>query len=281
LPFSRPTGLLAGYHSHQPVAEIPEIEIFGEQWAPRNFKIGLHTHDIWELYLQLKGGTVWEASGREYRVAANGLLAVPPGVVHQLILTPDSRHHFYYCGVDVGRVLADRPELLSNWPGDRIILRHRAQSLVASFRTLAREITLDLPYRAVGARSALDQLLIEASRLIVASEPAPALLAQHPAVMHARDLIDMQPEYNWSLSELAARSNVSPSHLGERFRTEVGVPPRQYLLQARLNRALELLSEGDLSITQIALDLGFSSSQHMAAMIKKRTGKSPSEHRKR
>ena len=277
--FSRPKGILAGYHSQNPAPEAPAIEHFGEQWAPRSYEIGYHSHRVWELYLQIKGKTVWEAEGRRYTVGAYGLLAIPPLMVHRLVLTPDSRHHFYFCAVDVESVLVSKPELLSIWRDDRVVEAPDARSLLTPFQTLAREITLDLPFRVSGIRAALDHLLIAASRLIVDSGRPAALLPHHPAVLHSRELIDMQPEHNWSLGELAARSNISAAHLCERFRLEVGVPPKQYLLQVRLNRTIKLLSESDLSITEIAMELGYSSGQHMAAMIKQRTGQTPSEHR--
>jgi AraC-like DNA-binding protein len=278
MDFKRPEGLLAGYHAESPVPGVPEIEHFGEQWAPRSYRIGFHEHNTWELYLQLKGETVWDALGRGHRIAPLGLLAMPPGVLHRLH-TPDSPHHFFYLAVEVSAVLADQPDILSAWRAKHILTTANGQTMLAPFQTLAREATLDLPYRAVGALSALRHLLIEASRLFSTKRPASNLFPLHPAVMRARDLMDGQPERNWSLAELAARANVSAAHLGERFREQIVVSPRQYLIQVRVDRAINRLRDSELSITQIALDFGFSSSQHLATTIRKRTGKSPSEHR--
>ena len=66
--------------------------------------------------------------------------------------------------------------------------------------------------------------------------------------------------------------HLSPNHLAQLFTDEVGVSPRQFLLRERVRRAKELLQGSDAAITSIALDLGFSSSQHFAKMFKRSRG---------
>jgi AraC-like DNA-binding protein len=71
---------------------------------------------------------------------------------------------------------------------------------------------------------------------------------------------------------------MSPTHLAELFTRDVGVPPRQYLLQVRIERAKQYLTQRSVAITALGLELGFSSSQHFAATFKRLTGKSPREY---
>jgi AraC family transcriptional regulator len=68
---------------------------------------------------------------------------------------------------------------------------------------------------------------------------------------------------------------MSPTHLAELFTRDVGVPPRQYLLQVRIERAKHYLTQRSVPITALGLELGFSSSQHFAATFKRITGKTP------
>ncbi len=279
MPFHRPEGLIAGYHSELPEPGLPQLFHFGEQWMPRSHMIGLHAHHVWELYLQLKGETIWEAEGKQYLVAPGGLLAMPPDMVHRLVKARDAKHHFYFCAVDIWGVLKSRSDMANFWRPNTIYTAPNASSLTPLFQALAREITLDLAFRTVGIAVALEYLLVETSRVIFSQKAAERLLPQHGAVFTTQSLMDSSPERKWSLRELAARSNISPAHLIELFRNEVGVPPKQYLLQARTNKAIELLQSSDLTITEIAFEVGFSSSQHMASSLKKRTGKTALEHR--
>ncbi|MGH7215100.1 MAG: helix-turn-helix transcriptional regulator, partial [Tepidisphaeraceae bacterium] len=68
----------------------------------------------------------------------------------------------------------------------------------------------------------------------------------------------------WRLADLGRMVGVSPNHLVQLFTRDVGVSPHRYLVQRRIERAKELLRQSDVPITQLALDLGFSSSQHFA-----------------
>ncbi|MEX1234116.1 MAG: AraC family transcriptional regulator, partial [Roseovarius sp.] len=74
-------------------------------------------------------------------------------------------------------------------------------------------------------------------------------------LMHARLSEDI------SLDELAAEARLSPYHFGRMFKQSVGVPPRVYLTRLRVEKACELLEQTDLPITQIALEVGYSSNQ--------------------
>jgi AraC-like DNA-binding protein len=53
-----------------------------------------------------------------------------------------------------------------------------------------------------------------------------------------------------------------------------------YLINIRISEAIKLLKKKDVTITDIALDTGFYSSQHFSTTFKKLTGYTPSEFRK-
>jgi AraC family transcriptional regulator len=78
-----------------------------------------------------------------------------------------------------------------------------------------------------------------------------------------------------SLSEIAAVSGLSVSHFKRLFRESVGLPVHQYLIRRRLERAKELLAEGKLSISQIAIETGFAHQSHLARHMRRVFGISP------
>src|SRR5690606_17353997 len=83
-----------------------------------------------------------------------------------------------------------------------------------------------------------------------------------------------------SLDELAAEARLSPFHFARMFKQSVGVPPRVYLTRLRVERACELLERTNLSITEIAQEVGYSSNQVLARVFFKHTHMSPTDYRR-
>lgn len=93
-------------------------------------------------------------------------------------------------------------------------------------------------------------------------------------------LLAERPEANLSLSEIARAIHCSPFHLARLFRASVGSTIHQYKLRLRLALALERLSDHPASLTDLALDLGFSSHSHFTAAFQQFFGTSPSKFRR-
>lgn len=64
------------------------------------------------------------------------------------------------------------------------------------------------------------------------------------------------------------------------FKQSIGVPPRVYLAQLRIEKACELLKKTDAPITQIALEFGYSSNQVLARVFLKYRHMSPTDYRR-
>ena len=83
-----------------------------------------------------------------------------------------------------------------------------------------------------------------------------------------------------SLDELAAEAQLSPFHFARMFKQSLGVPPRVYLTRLRVEKASEMLEHTDLPVTQIALEVGYSSNQVLARVFLKHMRLSPSDYRR-
>lgn len=78
-----------------------------------------------------------------------------------------------------------------------------------------------------------------------------------------------------SLDEIAGVAGLSVSHFKVLFRQSVGLPVHQYVIRRRVDRAATLLRQGDLSISRIALETGFSHQSHLALHMRRVLGVSP------
>ena len=99
-------------------------------------------------------------------------------------------------------------------------------------------------------------------------------------VRRVRDFIEDNLTEHVSLAELARLTRLSPTHFCCAFKRSVGLPPHQYQLRRRVERAKALLADPSLSVTAIALDCGFSLPGSFATAFRKTTGLTPSAFRR-
>jgi signal transduction histidine kinase/AraC-like DNA-binding protein len=83
-----------------------------------------------------------------------------------------------------------------------------------------------------------------------------------------------------SCDEVAAHVGLSVRHLTRCFRQEMGVTPTVYLHRYRLRQARRLLKAGHKSITDIAMEVGFSSSGYFSRVFRQAVGVSPREYQR-
>lgn len=101
------------------------------------------------------------------------------------------------------------------------------------------------------------------------------------------DYIHDHLEQDIRLADLAALLDMSQFHFSRLFKRSSGATPYQYLLQQRIERAKQLLKEGDASgirerdrsIMEIALMCGFNSHSHLSKQFRQLTGMTPKAYR--
>lgn len=110
---------------------------------------------------------------------------------------------------------------------------------------------------------------------------------EHPAKNGVSPLIKFVSDYimenyseNLTIDMMASKIDLSPSHFKHRFKNEMGIPPAEYLVRARIENSLTLLKDTSLSIADIAYKTGFTSPSYFATAFKRLTGKTPSNSRK-
>lgn len=100
-------------------------------------------------------------------------------------------------------------------------------------------------------------------------------------IVKAKKYIDDNLENNkLSLSLIAKHLYVNPSYLSRLFKKEIGISFVEYLTKMRMEKAIELLKEGDMKAFEIADSIGISDSNYFSTCFKKYTGLSISEYKK-
>lgn len=107
-----------------------------------------------------------------------------------------------------------------------------------------------------------------------------AVGTHHGHIARARERL-RDPLESRPLSSIAREARLSTGELIRRFAALFGETPHQYRLRERLDRAKWLLASGERTVTDICMDIGFSSVGSFSAWFARRVGASPSAYRRR
>jgi AraC-like DNA-binding protein len=83
-----------------------------------------------------------------------------------------------------------------------------------------------------------------------------------------------------TVTNLAERLNLSPSYLSDMLRTVTGQNTQQHIHNKLIEKAKDILTTTNLSISEIAFELGFEYAQSFSKLFKAKSGVSPLEYRK-
>ena len=99
-------------------------------------------------------------------------------------------------------------------------------------------------------------------------------------MLRARDAMDRAYAEPLDVPTVAAVAHVSEAHFIRRFRAVFGETPHRYLQRRRVERSMFLLRETDRSVTDICLDVGFSSMGTFSRTFRDIVGETPSAYRR-
>ena len=98
---------------------------------------------------------------------------------------------------------------------------------------------------------------------------------------HARELLGEVREQQLSIRDVAREARMSPFHFIRQFDALFGLTPHQFRIQSRLDQAKLLLASGQLSVTDVCMEVGFSSLGSFSYLFARRVGTTPSAYQRR
>ena len=256
----------------------------------------LHTgHLTWEIedgsILHIRGGDVSVVQPNTRHRSAHDVDA--PSIFLALCLDPDSP--FPSLPFATREEQADAFRILRE-AGNRVV--HGCPGLDDAFRSLrntARRIahleTAEAPsdssipqgdaFHGTPAgyayvRGLLHQVFLGMLRSLAVPVRTPRFAPVDRALRHIQEHLGK----NLSVNEIARAAAVSKSRLHALFYEQTGENPAEYALRLRLERSMRLLRAGELSVTAIAQQMAFSSSQNFARSFRKHFGLTPTAYRK-
>lgn len=112
----------------------------------------------------------------------------------------------------------------------------------------------------------------------------PSVLLRHEGfrrLCRARDLLLEVGDSPLSIKDLAREVHISPFHLIRQFEAVFGETPNQFRQSSRIELARHLLATGQRSVTDVCMEVGFSSLGSFSVLFTRRVGETPSAYRRR
>ncbi len=85
---------------------------------------------------------------------------------------------------------------------------------------------------------------------------------------------------NISIQQISAHCNINPNYASQLFNQKMGVSYSSYLTDIRIKKALTLLENTDLTVSEIAVEVGYRDYFYFAKVFKKAKGITPTSYRK-
>ena len=110
-------------------------------------------------------------------------------------------------------------------------------------------------------------------------QPVPAAPRDRRRAVETALWIDANSHRQINLEHAAARAGISPFHFLRLFSGVLGVTPHQYLVRSRLRHAARLLADDEISVTDVAYDVGFADLSNFVRTFHRAAGVSPRRFR--
>lgn len=221
--------------------------------------IPAHFHRRTQLIYAVSGTMTVEANGKLWVLPPSHALWVPAGVVHQIRMSGP---------VDM-RTLYIQPEHATR-------ATHDCEVLFVS--PLLRELivrAMGLPalYDERGAHGRLMRLILDEIRVLQA-RPLGLRMPSDRRLLRLCELVLLDSPMAGSIAKLGAAVGLSERSIVRLFPKETGLSFGRWHTQAKLLKAFELFDQGK-TVTQVALELGYSGPSAFTKMFRKTLGKTP------
>lgn len=235
-----------------------------------------HTHHYAELFYVVSGRGLFQIENEQYPVTTQQLIIVNPNVMHTEVSYQSSPLEYIVLGIEGLEFTPDAQE-----ESRFQILDYRDNgSILTCLRNILLETEKALPGFETICRAYMEILIVRLMRdttFHLTSDPLPASSSQCASV---RRYIDSHFKEPLTLDHLAEIAHINKYYLAHSFKEEFGISPISYQLNRRIEESCYLLQQTDMSLSEIAQVLGFSSSSYFSQLFRKTKEISPSDYRK-
>ena len=243
------------------------------------------SHHLLALYLRPPEATGLWTEGHDWEGTPppGSILVLPAGQARRAFWRgPTESVHVHLDPQVISRVAAEAFDL----DPDRVEIPAHAALTAPAIEAAIRTIDAELSAGAPGGR-----LLVESLGNVLAVHLIRHAMGSAPGGHQARgglprrrlrvaiEYIEDHLDSEIALEDLAAAVHLSAYHFARLFKASTGLPPHQYVIARRIERAKQLLRDDDLSLAQVAARVGFWDQGHFTRHFKRLVGVTPKHFR--
>ena len=258
--------------------EMPQLLYFSYSKYEKDWVSLMHCHTFTEfMYIEKGEGEIITPSS-SWSVRQSDFVIVPPGFHHTEKSSTRDVMEYFVLGVSN---IALKDYGAGDGYNPVFPLGRYSSKVGEEMRKLFNVLSKADPGYEVEAVS----VFLSVMSLLVRLPSSPILLQETDGgsqrMAGIRNYIDTHYMESLTLDDLAGRFHLSKFHLVRKFTLSCGISPKAYLEKRRIREAEYLLTSTELSVTEIASTLGFSSSSYFTQRFRLSEGMTPVEFRKR
>src|ERR1700761_7000746 len=173
----------------------------------------------------------------------------------------------------------DKPQATSDTSSTAPPFGYLASNLVQLFEAATRELERDREAAKASLATASTILQYEIERHSGAKRSGTGGLTGWQ-IARVRAFIDKNLHRTIHTQDLSAVARRSPAHFSRSFKLTFGEPPHAYVVKRRLEKACHLMLTSPASLSEIALNAGFSDQAHLCKLFRQAFGQSPASWRR-
>lgn len=277
--------IVSGFVYEQPVDELPELTHCGEALCCEGHFLEPHAHTGFEFLYLSRGEATWQSGGDVAEQQTGDLYVAYPGESHGTGPRPNPESQHLWLGLDLMRHSAAGERLAKRLRRERVRLLPGCSEVEPVLRGILRQVVTPRARRTEAITAGLAWLvsLIEQQLDGLEEGEAPETDSHLPysyGVEKAVAYLHANLHHRLPLADLASIATArSVPYFCTQFRQEVGMTPAAYHLHLRLEAAREALRQPAYDVTTVALQFGFSSSQHFSTQFRRAFGMTPKQWR--
>ena len=232
-----------------------------------------HTHNHMELFFIVGGKGQFLIEDQLYPVDVNNLVMINPNVPHTEVSLNAQPLEYIVLGIEGMELTAGNGQFT-------ILDQYESVEVSSCLRNILREMEQkNTGYEDV-CQAYMEILIIRLMRSTSLAVPAePQNVSTNRQCAAVRRYIDLHFKEALTLEQLAEECHMNKFYLAHAFKRDFGISPVNYMISRRIEESKYLLAETDLSMSQIAQLLGFSSPSYFSQVFHRTMSISPKEYR--
>jgi AraC-like DNA-binding protein len=266
-------------HNHgQPFRAEPDLHVmfWGKEDCVPGHSVGPGIRDVYKVHFVHRGKGLVLAGGNRYELTQGHAFFMYPGYVYAYEADreePWSYSWVAFTGAHVESIMA-RTQITPKQPVFRMDWRLMPGLYDHLTQAASHENSHDLRLKSV--MYDFLSVVVETAPLIESS--AARASKQEQYVSKGRDFLHAHYGEDISIRQLASTLGLDRKYVSALFRDTMGMPPQQYLLHYRMDRACELLQTRKYTVSEVARSVGYQDVLLFSKMFKKVKGVSPSKY---